>query len=100
MLPGAVLLIVGSGVLTPLRPGASAVNWVIGEVLASASTRFGSSLPLLAVQDTLSCSRNIRLQLQGVDSDVIINAGATDLRNLMLSQLYERELQLCNMTLT
>lgn len=44
--------------------------------------------------------RNIRLQLQVVDSDVIINAGATDLRNLMLSQLYERELQLCNMTLT
>ncbi|KAK3174858.1 hypothetical protein OEA41_002104 [Lepraria neglecta] len=105
---------VGSGVLTTLRPGASAVNWVIGEVLAGAGTGFGNSLPLLAVQDTLSpgdvpigyavvltagylgssvalaisqavfagrLKRNIRLQLQGVDSDVIINAGATDLRN-------------------
>ena len=54
MLLGAVLLIVESGVLTILRPCASAVNWVIGEVLAGAGTGFGSSLPLLAVQDTLS----------------------------------------------
>ena len=133
MLLGAVLLTVGSGVLTTLRPDASAANWVIGEVLAGAGTGLGSPLPLLAVQDTLPPSdvpigyavvltagylgssialavnqavfasrlkRSILLQLHGINPDVIINAGATELRNLIPSEQYERGLQLFNMSLT
>ena len=132
MLLGAVLLTVGSGVLTTLRPGVSAANWVIGEVLAGVGTGFGSSLPFLAVQDTLPpgivpigyavvltagylgssialamsqavfatrLKRSILLQLPGVDPDVIRSAGATDLRTLLPSELYEQELQLVNKAL-
>lgn len=56
MLLGAVLLTVGSGVLTTLRPGASKASWVVGELLAGAGTGCGTTLPLLAVQDTLRAS--------------------------------------------
>jgi len=133
MLFGAVLLTVGSGVLTTLRPGASTASWVVGELLAGAGTGSGTSLPLLAVQDTLQASdvpvgyavvltagylgssialaiaqavfasrlkHLILLQLPGVTPKVVINAGATDIRNSMPGELREQGLQLFSMALT
>lgn len=55
MLLGAMLLAIGSGLLTMLHPTASK-KWVAYEILAGAGTGLGSPLPLLAVQDALSPS--------------------------------------------
>jgi hypothetical protein len=53
MLAGAILLTVGSGVLTTLRPGVSAAVWVVCEIVTGAGTGLATPLPLLAVQDAL-----------------------------------------------
>jgi hypothetical protein len=117
MLLGAVLLTIGSGLLTTLHPG----------------TGLGTSLPLLAVQDALQpgdvpigyavvltagylassialaiaqalfASRlksDITQQLPGIDPHAIINAGATDLEDLVPSKLYDQVVQLYNKALT
>lgn len=133
MLLGAIVLTVGNGVLTTLRPGVSTAKWLVGEILAGAGTGLGSPLPLLAVQDVLPRSdvsigyaivlttgylgssialavsqavfasrlkRSIHLQLVGVNSDVIINAGATELKDVLPANIHERGIQLFNLALT
>ena len=133
MLLSAIMLTVGSGVLTTLSPRASPAKWVIFEILVGFGTGLGSPLPLLAVQDALQPSdvpigytvvltagylgssialataqaifssrlkHDIHLQLPGVDPNSIVNAGATELSNLIPSNLYQQGLQLFNMALT
>jgi hypothetical protein len=133
MLLGAVLLTIGSGLLTTLHPGTSWARWVLFQILAGAGTGLGTSLPLLAVQDALQpgdvpigyavvltagylassialaiaqalfASRlksDITQQLPGIDPHAIINAGATDLEDLVPSKLYDQVVQLYNKALT
>lgn len=133
MLLGAVLLTVGSGLLTTLSPSAPAATWLVGEILAGTGAGLGSPLPLLAVQDALPSGdvpigytvvltasylgssialaiaqavfasrlkHDILLQLPEVDPNAIVNAGATDLKNLIPGRLYEQGLQLFNMAMT
>ncbi|PQE20372.1 major facilitator superfamily transporter protein [Rutstroemia sp. NJR-2017a BBW] len=52
MLLEAMLLAIGSGLLTTLHPTTSN-KWVGNEILAGAGTGLGSPLPLLAIQDAL-----------------------------------------------
>jgi hypothetical protein len=56
MLLGALLLTVGSGMLTTMHPESSLAKWIGYEILAGAGTGFGTALPLLAVQDALQPS--------------------------------------------
>jgi hypothetical protein len=56
MLLGAVLLTAGSGALTTLQPGAPSASWIGFQILAGVGTGLGTSLPLLAVRDTLPLS--------------------------------------------
>lgn len=133
MLVGAIILTVGSGVTTILRPESSAAVWVFCEILVGLGAGLGTSLPLVAVQDAVPRSEvpisyavvltagylgssialaiaqavfasrlkaEIREGLPGFSPDAIVNAGATDLRNLVSGELYERALRLYNTALT
>ncbi|TGO24600.1 hypothetical protein BPAE_0099g00360 [Botrytis paeoniae] len=74
MLVGAMLLTIGSGLLTTLHPTASN-KWVGYEILAGAGTGLGSPLPLLAVQDAL------------LPSDVSIGYGVVLTAGYLLSSI-------------
>jgi len=131
MIFGAGILVIGSGLLTTLRINTSQI-WILYQILAGAGSGFGSPLPLIAVQDSLSPSdvpigygavltagylsssialaiaqavfatrlkHDIGKELPDIDPNIIAETGATDLRNLFPSSVYEQGLRLYNTAL-
>ncbi|QKX56011.1 uncharacterized protein TRUGW13939_03110 [Talaromyces rugulosus] len=132
MILGAVLLTVGSGVLTRLHPGYDLPTWVTSEILCGAGTGLATALPLLAVQDVLPPSEvsmgyavvlsvgylgssialaisqaifvsqlklDLDQKLPQIDPDIIVHAGATDLRSVIPPDLYQETVEIYNIAL-